>query len=330
MLGPMSAQYPNVPDLPGVPPVVRPGALLQGILNGATNALAASEDAREAVNASDLAAAGVSLNSTVTNAQAALDVATGLFADGSDVVSSLSGTIGNAQGALSYLGSFDTTGALASIGQAIDDAGQAFLAISGLVNPIAQLALPGSGDEANADTARQWGLFTQDGDLAAPVDNVVAFENSLEARISDYPVAPNTGASPSETVGFGSYNKVIVPYEIRLIMTRGGSVEDRQEFLKAIQDAWQSTELFNVVTPECVYLDMNVVGVRRQAAADRGVGLMALEVTLRKVRQTATLTFSQTKEPSGATQVKDGSVQPVAAPAASKNLDVPADSWRLN
>ena len=171
-------------------------------------------------------------------------------------------------------------------------------------------ALAGSGAEVNADTASQWGLFTQDGDVAAPADNIVAFDNDLEARISDYPVAPSNSGTPNGTVGFASYNKVIVPYDIRLIMSRGGSVEDRQDFLKAIQDAWQSTDLFNVVTPECVYLDMNVVGVRRSVVADRGLGLMSLEIALRKIRQTATLTFTKTKDPASSSAVNDGSVQP--------------------
>lgn len=160
--------------------------------------------------------------------------------------------------------------------------------------------LTSSGEEVNADVVRQWGMFTQDGDFAIPCDNVVAFELALEARISDYPV---------EKGGFGSYNKVQMPYDVRLIMSRGGTVEDRQAFVKAVQDAWQSVDLFNVVTPESVYLDVNVVMARQVRAADRGVGLLVMEVGLRKVRQTAKLTFTNTKEPSGAGQVKDGSVQ---------------------
>ena len=157
-----------------------------------------------------------------------------------------------------------------------------------------------SGAEVNADTARQWGLFTQDGDLAAPADNVIMVEIGLDARISDYPV---------ENGGFASYNKTLTPFEVRMVMTRGGSVDDRQDFLKAVQDAWQGIDLFNVVTPEGVYLDVNVVAVRQVRAADRGMGLMALELTLRQIRQTATLAFTNTKEPSGAGQVNAGAVQ---------------------
>lgn len=157
-----------------------------------------------------------------------------------------------------------------------------------------------SGAEVNADTARQWGLFDQDGEFVAPADNVVNLEIGLDARISDYPV---------ENGGFASYNKTLLPFEARMVMTRGGSVDDRQEFLKAVQDAWQSTDLYNIVTPEGVYLDVNVTAVRQTRAADRGVGLMALELSMRQIRQTAKLAFTNSKEPSGAGQVNAGAVQ---------------------
>ena len=286
--------------MPGVPAVARAGAQLQGIANNANYALGGAQEALAAVGASDIAAANVALGGTVSAASAALDAAQPIFATGGEMIGSLSGTVANANSALDALASGDINGAVASIQQTIDAADRAFNVITNIISPTPQLPLAGSGEEVNADIARQWGIYTLDGEFAVPCDNVIAFENALEARISDYPV---------ELGGFGSYNKVILPYDIRLIMSRGGTVEDRQEFLKAVSDAWQSIELFDVVTPECVYLNVNVVAVRRVASGDRGMGLMVLEVALRKVRQTATLSFTQTKEPSGAGQVKDGSVQ---------------------
>lgn len=305
----MTAQYPNVPDVAGVPAVARAGAQMQSISNGAASAANSAQDALSFINSSNYVAATASLTNTVSSATGVLAGAEQIFATTSDTVGGLQGAVANGSNAITALGAGDITGAVASAEQAYDQALRAYSAVNSILNPVLEAPLTSSGEEVNADTARQWGLFTQDNDLAVPADNVVAFENNLEARISDYPVAPNDSGSPTETVGFASYNKVIVPYDVRLILTRGGSVEDRQEFLKAVQDAWQSVELFNVVTPECVYLDVNVVGVRRMAAADRGMGLMALEIALRKVRQTATLSFTKTKEPTGSGQVKDGSVQ---------------------
>lgn len=309
MVGGMSAQFPNVPDLPGVPPVARASAVLQSMLGQTGLSLSTAREALAAINAADYGSATGLLTTSNGNASSALAQAQAIFSAGSDITASLSGSADNSAAALVALAASNITSATVLTGQTVSASSIAYAAISQIINPTPENVLAGSSAAVNAAAASQWGLFTQDGELAAPADNVVAFESALEARISDYPVAPNTTGAPNETVGFGSYNKVIVPYDIRLMMSRGGSVEDRIAFYGAITAAWQSTELFNVVTPECVYLDVNVIGVRRMAAGDRGAGLMTLEIALRKVRQTATLSFTQTKEPSGSGQVKDGSVQ---------------------
>jgi len=314
----MSALFPNVPDVPGVPPVARAGPQLASILRGSTDAETSAFDTIGALDANDLPGASDGFTLTGSSASGALGLAADIFPDGSNVIGGLSGAVANASNGLTALASGDLAGARANAVLALDQAQSARETLTALVNPTQPPVLDSSGEEVNADTVLQWGLYTQDGDLAVEADNITAFENSLEARISDYPVAPNNTDTPTETVGFGSYNKVITPYEIRLVMTKGGSVEDRQDFLKAIQDAWLATTLYSVITPECVYLDVNVTGVRRTVVADRGVGLMALEVTLRKVRQTATLQFTQTKEATGSGQVNDGSVQTSQPPAAQQ------------
>lgn len=313
----MSAQFPNVPDLPGVPPVVRATAQLQSIANGSNTALTSAQSALDLANVNDLSGAATALGVTSTSAGGALITAEPIFSASGAMIGSLSGAVANANSAISSLGAGSVVAAIASIEQTIEAAQEAVSLITAIVTPVPLPPLIPNGDGVNAGDSQRWGLFTQDGELAAPADNVIAFEASLEARISDYPVAPNPSGGPTETVSFGSYNKVIVPFDIRLVLSRGGSVDDRKAFLDAIQAAWQSIELFNVVTPEQVYTDVNVVGVRRTATADRGMGLMALEIVLRKIRQTATLTFTQTKEPSGSGQVQDGSVQ-AAQPATAQ------------
>lgn len=182
------------------------------------------------------------------------------------------------------------------------------LALGPAISAVEQL-LGGSGFDLLADAASQWGLFDDAGNEVAIADNVIAFEAALETRISDYPV---------EQGGFGSYNKVQVPFDVRLIMSRGGSVEDREDFYSAIETAWKSTDLYTVVTPEKVYLDVNIVTLRRMAAADRGATLLTLEIGLREVRETASLAFSQTKDPASADTTKNGSVQ-TQQPAAAQS-----------
>lgn len=296
----MSAKYPNVPNVEGVPAIARPDALLSAIRIGTNDAITSGEQALSQLGAGDTSGALSSLNDSLASATSALEPAEEVFSTGSEIVSGVNSAVANASSAITALGSGDLTGAVASAERMVDAAESAYSSVMNVIDPQAETVETGSDDEAEADLMNQWGMYTQEGELAAPADTVIAFENVLDARISDYPV---------ENGGFASYNKVITPYEIRVIMTCGGAVEDRQDFLKAIQDAWQSTTLYNFVTPECVYLDVNVTGVRQQRAPDRGNGLLALEVVLRKIRQTATLAFTDTKEASGQDTVNQGSVQ---------------------
>lgn len=165
------------------------------------------------------------------------------------------------------------------------------------------------------DKPAPWGLYTVGGTLYTQVDSVLAFEAALEAVVSDYPV---------EQGGFASYNKVIRPYEVRLMLARGGTVQDRNDFLTAIQAAWKSTDLYDVYTPEMIYRNVNVVNVRRTATADAGVSLLRLEVTLRAIRQTASLVFSNTQEAASADETNDGAVQ-TSDEAEAQKYDGAAD-----
>lgn len=296
----MSAQYPNVPDLPGVPPIARPEALQAIIQTASAGSLNGALGALTALGVNDTVAANVDLLASKAAALSGIPAANAIYSAGSDIVGGLTGAVANADSALDALASGDINGAIASAERTYEAAERAYNSISEIINPVPTEALTDSGDGSNEDPTDLWGAYTKEGDLAFPYDNVVLFENSLEARISDYPI---------EKGSFASYNKVIAPFEVRMVMTRGGSVDERADFLDKIQTAWQSTDLFDVVTPETVYLDVNLVGVRRVAAADRGVGLMAIETIFRKVRQTATLAFSSTKDPSGQQENQNGSVQ---------------------
>lgn len=311
----MSALFPNVPNLPGVPPVARAAASLSTMLAKSSTAETSARSALSALVGNNLGAATASLTAAHLSATDALGLAGPIFSNGSDVIGSLGGTIDNAGAGLLSIATGDIGTAIANTQRAISEAVRSVGSISDVISPIARTLLGGAGLLANADSSTQWGLYTQDGALAIEPDNIVVFENTLDSRISTYPI---------EKGGFGSYNKVIVPFNITLVMSTGGTVEDRQEFLKDAQKAQQGTELFNVVTPTGVYLDMNVIGLRQSAASDRGANLMTLELALEKVRQTATLTFTNTtKQPTGAAPVNNGSVQTKPPPIDSSLAGAP-------
>lgn len=296
----MSALYPNVPDVPGVPVVNRADTAIQSAIDGAAQSRTASQTGLDLIEAADLSGAAVSFTTGSGLAAAAQALVDPVFAIGSLPTGSLSSAAGMASGAANALARGDITAAVSAGIDAVNYATDAILSMRSILQPPGVPLLANSGPEVQADIAQQWGLYDQSGLPAVIADNVQSLEVALEAQISDFPV---------ENGGFASYNKVIRPFDVRVAMTKGGSVEDRQAFVQQVQDAWQSLDLFNVITPEVVYLDVNVVGVRRLVESDRGVGLMMLDVSLRKVRQTGRLAFTSTAQPASAGVSNNGAVQ---------------------
>ena len=296
----MSALYPNVPDVPGVPVVNRASAAIATAIDGAGQSRTASQLGLDLIEATDLSGAAGAFTAASSLATAAGALIDPVFSVGSLPTGALSSAAGMASGAVNALARGDVAAAVSAGIDAVNYATDAILSLRSVLQPSGVPLLADSGPEVQADIAQQWGIYDQSGLPAVIADNVQSLEVALEAQISDFPV---------ENGGFASYNKVIRPFDIRVAMTKGGSVEERQTFVQQVQDAWQSLDLFNVVTPEVVYLDVNVVGVRRLVESDRGVGLMMLDVSLRKVRQTGRLAFTSTAQPASAGVSNNGAVQ---------------------
>jgi len=153
-------------------------------------------------------------------------------------------------------------------------------------------------------TQPQWGIF-QDGQPVVLADNVASFEYKQAWTISDYPV---------EQGGFESYDKVNSPFDVRLRFSRGGSEQDREEFLASIEDIAGTTDLYDVVTPERTYSSVNINNYAYSRTALNGVGLMVVEIWGQEIRVTATADFtnSNTKSADGADTANDGTVQPAS------------------
>jgi hypothetical protein len=154
----------------------------------------------------------------------------------------------------------------------------------------------------------QWGVFL-DGEPVILADNQVSFEIRQDFPISDYPV---------EQGGFQSYDKVQLPIEIRVSFSAGGSESDRQAFLQSIQAVINTTDLYDVVTPEQTFMSFCFKHWDLRRTADKGVGLIVADLWLEEIRVTSTATTSlqNTQQPGEAGQVGTGSV-PASTPAAA-------------
>lgn len=151
---------------------------------------------------------------------------------------------------------------------------------------------------------RPWGLYLG-GVPAIFADSVKALDFSADQRISSYPVEPNA---------FSSYNKVREPYRGRLRYSTGGSEDSKRVFIESVIAAFNSLESYDLVMPEFIFPDVNVVHFDFRRQNDKGVGLLTIDVWCEQIRQTATAEFTQTQQPSGSATQSTGSVQTSEVP----------------
>lgn len=145
----------------------------------------------------------------------------------------------------------------------------------------------------------QWGIFFQ-GFPVVVADSVVSFEYKEDWSISSYPV---------EQGAFETYNKVQVPFDVRVTYSAGGSPINRLALQASIDAIMSSLDLFDVVTPEKVFLSVNPVHQDFRRTAGDGVRLLKISVWCQQVRVTAQAQFTSTQTPSGASPQGIGQVQ---------------------
>jgi len=148
--------------------------------------------------------------------------------------------------------------------------------------------------------SRQWGVFSAEGALVLEPDNIAGVGYSAEYRLADYPI---------EKGAFETYDKVALPFETRVTMSKGGKLAERQAFLAKLESIRGDRKLYNVVTPEATYRNVNIARVQLDRNADRGATMLTVEVDLREIRQTAAIAFTKARTPSGADARDNGSVQ---------------------
>lgn len=145
--------------------------------------------------------------------------------------------------------------------------------------------------------APQWGIYLN-GDPVLSYDNQMFFSYTQDWKISTYPV---------EEGSFQSYDKVQLPSEIRCRFSAGGSAINRQEMLASIDAVMSDTNLYDVVTPENVYLNYNFSHRDYDRDAEKA-GMVVIDIWLIEIIQTATEQYQDTASPSVAGQQSSGSV----------------------
>lgn len=178
--------------------------------------------------------------------------------------------------------------------------------IPSLLNQVAQvtnnIALV-SADVANVlnmFVGPQWGIG-QNGLFVLTPDSIISVDLKKDWHLPDYPMEPNS---------FGNYNKVNTPFDVRVQMTKGGTVAERSAFLDAVETIAQSTDLYDVVMPERVLSNVNVTHFDYRRTSTAGAGLLTVDLWLIQIRIAAAPSYANTAQPSGADPVNTGTVQP--------------------
>jgi hypothetical protein len=135
-----------------------------------------------------------------------------------------------------------------------------------------------------------WGIYDQGGSKVLSPDNVMSFDYRNESALSSY---------PTQEGAFASYNKVHTPFEVSLVMTKGGLLQYRQQFLDSLEAIVDTTQLFNVVTPERTYYNCSIGMQGLSRRAESGSHLVIVEIGLTEIRQ---VTAQYSKKSDGLTK----------------------------
>lgn len=149
-------------------------------------------------------------------------------------------------------------------------------------------------------------------------DSFGEFSYRNEWSVSDFPV--QDGA-------FASYNKVANPYDIVLRLYKGGTKEARKRFLDSIEAIAGSLELYDILTPEKPYLNVNVTRFEVMRRGEKGAYFLSeVDLYFREIRQvaatytTTAVTTENAQNPSAASVLNSGVVQATPFPFSGLSI----------
>lgn len=151
-----------------------------------------------------------------------------------------------------------------------------------------------------------WNVFLN-GEQAFDFRSIAGFGYKQDWVIADY---------PTDDGAFFSYDKVQLPFECRLRITSGGTEEERQALIEEVTAAANTLNLYDVVTPEKVYPNCNISRMNFDRTAERGAGMIVIDVTFQEIRSSQASAFSNTQQPGSAGQQGVGNVQSQTPPTS--------------
>lgn len=126
----------------------------------------------------------------------------------------------------------------------------------------------------SAQSPAVWGLFDQDGNAVLEADSITAFDNNNNWDIPTFPIQGGKLAT---------FNKVLLPFDVTMKFRVTGTVSERNGFLIELDAIADDLNLYNVVTPEWNYLNVNVIGYGNPRPSAEMANAIEVPVYLRQI-----------------------------------------------
>jgi len=121
-----------------------------------------------------------------------------------------------------------------------------------------------------------WGVFDSSGKQVLIPDTFLGIEYRNVYHVATHPV---------ERGSFAAYNKVKEPFHGLVRMAVGGSVSDRETFLQDLNNLVKSTDLYNLITPEETYFNVNLERFDYRRETRNGAGMIIAVCHFIEIRQ---------------------------------------------
>lgn len=120
-----------------------------------------------------------------------------------------------------------------------------------------------------------WGVFDSNGNQVLSPDSFLGIRYRNSNHISDYPV---------EDGAFASYNRVQTPFDAHVSLAKGGTLDERQAFMKAVEALFAPIDLYTLITPELTYSDVSIEDHEYERRTRNGAHIIIAHIHFLQVR----------------------------------------------
>lgn len=108
-------------------------------------------------------------------------------------------------------------------------------------------------------------------------DSFLTFSHRREANVATYPI---------QNGGYVNYDKVLNPAETFIRVSKGGSAQDRRDFLETLDSIIENIGLYDILTPEKTYLNVDIMRYDLVREGAKGAYFFAeVDIYFQEIRQ---------------------------------------------